>query len=191
MYRNSVEVPWHQDQTVNAVFSDHTVTLLRRLKPKSLLDVGCGLGYMAMRLKCEIPQLSRVVGLEVSETAVVSASKMFPEIEFFAGTLQTCSPSCEGGGLFDVVISKDVLWYVLDDLAGYLAALVSRSCRYVYIAQSFPENRPFLGEDILPDASGLLHFVELQGYRVSYFLVERDAEYDNREYAHLLIEIKE
>jgi len=73
MYRNADEIPWHQDKTVNAVFSDHTVTLLRRLHPKSLLDVGCGLGYMASRLKREIPELSRVVGLEISETAAKKA----------------------------------------------------------------------------------------------------------------------
>ena len=29
------------------------------------------------------------------------------------------------------------------------------------------------------------------GSRISYFLVERDAEFDNQEYAHLLIEIKQ
>lgn len=187
MYRNSAEVPWHQDQTVQAVFSDHTVTLLHRLHPKSMLDVGCGLGYMASRLKSEIPELSRVIGLEVSETAVEKARNMFPEIEFHSGTLAGWKEEREP---FDVVISKDVLWYVLDDLPGYLAALVKRSRQWVYIGQAFPQNRPFLGEDILPDASGLLNLVESQGYHVRYFLVERDAEYDNREYAHLLIELK-
>lgn len=187
MYRNAAEVPWHQHETVNAVFSDLTVTLLRRQHPQSLLDVGCGLGYMAARLKHEIPELMRVVGLDVSETAVMKARAMFPEIEFRAGTVSTDLGGCEH---FDVVVSKDVLWYVLDDLPGYLSALVNKSKRWVYIGQSFPERRPFLGEEILPNATGLLSFVEQQGYRVSYFLVERDAEFHNREYAHLLIEIE-
>ena len=191
MYRNAVEIPWHQDKTVNAVFSDLTVTLLRRLRPLSLLVVGCGLGYMAARLKCEIPELSRVVGLEISETAVVTAQNMFPDIEFRAGSLAPYTTGEGAAEAFDVVISKDVLWYVLDDLAGYIAALADRSQRWVYIGQSFPESGPFLGEDILPDASGLLHFIESQGYRVSYFLVERDAEFNNREYAHLIIDAKE
>ena len=102
MYRNAVEIPWHQDKTVNAVFSDLTVTLLRRLRPLSLLDVGCGLGYMAARLKCEIPELSRVVGLEISETAVVTAQNMFPDIEFRAGSL---APYTTGEGR-----QKPLMW---------------------------------------------------------------------------------
>lgn len=187
MYRNASEVPWHQDETVNAIFSDITVALLRRRHPQSLLDVGCGLGYMAARLKHEIPELERVVGLDVSETAVKKAASMFPEIEFCAGTIGTYIAD---GERFDVVVSKDVLWYVLDDLPGYLAALANKSKRWVYIGQSFPERRPFLGEEILPNAAGLLAFVEKQGLCVSYFLVERDSEFHNREYAHLLIEIR-
>lgn len=183
MYQNAAEVPWHQDETVNAVFSDLTVALLRRRHPQSLLDVGCGLGYMAARLKSEIPELARVVGLDISGTAVEKAATMFPEIEFRAGTIHTDL----GGERFDVVVSKDVLWYVLDDLPGYLSALINKSKRWVYIGQSFPERRPFLGDELLPNAAGLLSFVEEQGHRVSYFLVERDAEFHNREYAHLLI----
>jgi len=110
---------------------------------------------------------------------------MFPEIEFHSGKVANWGAR----ETFDVVISKDVFWYVLDDLVGFIAALANHSHRWVYIGQSFPESRPFLGEDILPDAAGLLHFVERQGYRVSYFLVERDTEYENREYAHLIIDI--
>ena len=89
-----------------------------------------------------------------------------------------------------MVISKDVLWYVLDDLGGYLSRLVDSSKRYVYIGQSFPEQRPFLGEQHLPNAASLSAFVEQQEHRVIDFLVERDAEYSNHKYAHLLIEIK-
>ena len=56
MYRDSSDVPWYQGQAVNAVFSDLTVALVRRRRPKTLLDVGYGLGYMTAR-----PVLSRNV----------------------------------------------------------------------------------------------------------------------------------
>ena len=59
----------------------------------------------------------------------------------------------------------------------------------MYIGQSFPEQRPFLGDDILPNAAALRLYVENLGYRVEYSLVERDAEFKNREYIHLLIEV--
>jgi SAM-dependent methyltransferase len=184
MYRNASEVPWHQDETVDAVFSDLTVALLRRRHPKSLLDVGCGLGYMVARLKREISGLVRVVGLDVSATAVAKAGSMFPDIEFRAGQIVGDA----GAERFDMVVSKDVLWYVLADLSGYLSSLVNHSQRWVYIGQSFPEQKPFLGDAILPNATALRLYVENLGYRVVYSLVERDAEFQNREYIHLIIE---
>lgn len=188
MYQNSVEIPWHQDETVNAIFSDLTVAILKRRPVSSLLDVGCGLGYMAARLKSEIPGLTRVVGLDVSSTATAKAAAMFSDIEFRAGTLDT-DPA--GGEIFDVVVSKDVLWYVLDDLKGYVAKLAGKSRRWVYIGQSFPERKPFLGMDILPDAQALLNFLVGEGHTLAYSLVERDAAYGGREYVHVLIEVSQ
>lgn len=96
-----------------------------------------------------------------------------------------------GGGTFEVVVSKDVLWYVLDDLAGYLAALAGRSQRWVYIGQSFPDQRPFYGEEILPNARALLAYLEKEGHSVVYSVVERDAAYGGREYVHALIEVSQ
>jgi SAM-dependent methyltransferase len=185
MYRYSAEVPWHQDQTVNAIFSDLTVAILKRRRIESLLDVGCGLGYMTDRLRREVPQLKRIVGIDVSETAISQAKESFPQIEFRVGTLATF----RGDERFQVVLSKDVLWYVLDDLPGYLAGLARRSTRWIYIAQSFPERRPFYGEDVLPNAGALIAFVEVSNYRPVYMVVERDADYGGREYAHILIEV--
>lgn len=187
MYRNAVEVPWHQDETVSAIFSDFTVAILKRRDIRSLLDVGCGMGYMAERLRREIPGLSRVVGLDISETAIARATEMFPDIEFVSGTLETLSIEDR----FDVVVSKDVLWYVLDNLPGYLAGLARRSSRWVYLGQSFPDRRPFYGEEILPDARALLALLDKEGHSVAYSLVERDAMYGGREYVHALIEVSQ
>jgi hypothetical protein len=80
---------------------------------------------------------------------------------------------------------------VLDDLTGYLATLTSRSQRWVYIGQSFPERRPFYGEQLLPDGQSLLDYLEKQGYLVVYSVVERDAAYGGREYVHALIEVSQ
>jgi len=187
MYRNAKEVPWHQDETVSAIFSDLTVVILKHRHIRSLLDVGCGMGYMAERLRRELPGLNRVVGLDISETAVACAAEMFPDIEFVAGTLDNLSLEDR----FDVVVSKDVLWYVLDNLPSYLAGLALRSSRWVYLGQSFPDKRPFYGEEILPNAQSLLAYLEKQGYSVVYSLVERDAAYSDREYAHALIEVSQ
>jgi trans-aconitate methyltransferase len=183
MYRNSAEIPWHQDETANAIFSDLTIAILRNRNVASMLDVGCGLGYMTARMKSEIPSLERIVGLDISETAIARAREMFAGIDFRAGSLDAIDT--DPG--FDVVVSKDVIWYVLDDLPAYLAQLARRSTRWVYIGQSFPERRPFFGDHLLPDAAALLDYVGTLGYTIEYSAVERDSSYGGREYAHLVI----
>jgi len=185
MYRYADEVPWHQDETACAIFSDFTVAIVRHRKPSSLLDGGCGLGFVTARLQAEVPSLSRVAGLDVSPAAIEQARARFPGIEFAAGTVADAPIT----GPFEMVVSKDVLWYVLDDLRGYWAALSSWSARWVYIGQSFPATRPFLGDHLLPDANGLISALEAAGHCVVYSAVERDAHYGGREYAHVLLEI--
>ena len=154
LYQNTAEIPWHQDKTAYAIFSDITVAILKKLPVSSLLDFGCGLGYFTARLKSELPELVRVVGVDVSPTAISKAALMFPEIEFRFDNIPI-----SGGEDFDVVVIKDVLWYLLDDLAGNLATLASRGKRYVYIGQSFPSQKPFYGQEILPDAQSLFSFL--------------------------------
>jgi hypothetical protein len=83
-----------------------------------------------------------------------------------------------------------VLWYVLDGLDDYLNALVAKSSRYVYIGQSFPATKPYYGEDVLPNATGLIDLLGRSGFEVVYQIVERDAFYGNREYAHALLKLK-
>lgn len=183
MYKNSAEVPWHQDETACAIFSDHTVTLIRRLHPKSLLDVGCGLGYVTSRLKGEIEGLDDVHGVDISATAVARANAMHPNIRFSSVRLIDLEEK------YDVVVSKDVLWYVLDELRSFLAALVSHAKKFVYIGQSFPEKSPYLGEGVFPNPAAIRQYIEAQGYTVIYQLIERDQHYANREYVHLIIEI--
>lgn len=185
MYRNSAEIPWHQDETANAIFSDVTIAILRKRRVASMLDVGCGLGYMTARMKSEIPSLERIVGLDISETAITRARQMFAGIDFCAGSLDAID-AVPG---FDVVVSKDVIWYVLDDLPSYLEQLARRSTRWVYIGQSFPERRPFFGDHLLPDAAALLEYVGALGYTIEYSAVERDADYGGREYAHLVMAV--
>ncbi len=185
MYRHSSEIPWHQDQTVDAIFSDICVSIVRRCRPDSLLDVGCGMGYMADRLRREVPCLKKLTGLDISETAVAEARKMFPSIRFVAGDIKTAIP----GAKFEIVVSKDVLWYVADDLPGYVQALAERSNKWIYIGQSFPSTRPYYGEDVLPDAASLMTLLKDIGYQVDYHVIERDADYGNREYAHALLKL--
>lgn len=186
MYRHSAEVPWHQDETVRAIFSDITIAILRHYPARTVFDVGCGLGYMTSRLARELPGVERVVGADISATAVSKARQAFPDLQFVVGGVHD-APVTEQ---FDLVVTKDVLWYVIDDLDRYLDALLARSAKWVYVGQSFPDSRPFLGDQVLPDAAALFQRLQERSGGLVYSIVERDAKYGGREYAHAVIEVK-
>lgn len=186
MYQSSTEIPWHQDITVDAIFSDITVTILKHYCIESALDVGCGLGYMTDRLRREIPTLNYILGIDISETAISKARKMFTSADFSSEQISDIANRSEK---FDVVISKDVLWYVLGQLPQYIKSVSSVSKKWIYFGQSFPENRPFYGEETFPDANALVRYFEDSKFKVKYSLVEKDSKYSNREYAHILVEV--
>jgi len=87
--------------------------LLRMLIPsrcRSLLDVGCGTGLFTTRLaELGIP---RVVGLDVSETAIREARVLGSPVEFRALNATELDRLDER---FDVVVMAGVLNYVIND----------------------------------------------------------------------------
>ena len=85
MYRNSSGVPWHQDKTAYSIFTDIDLAILRNFYQEhrfnSILELGCGLGYIAARLKYEFPKC-KVTGVDISPTAIKQAKKKFSGISF-------------------------------------------------------------------------------------------------------------
>lgn len=154
MYRESSEVPWRQDRTVNSWFADVAIRVLELRSPYATgIDVGCGLGYFTSRFAhlCR-----KLVGVDVSSTAIRKAKQIFPHVEF-----RVFDISKSAGRLpsFELVVAKDVFWYVFPDLAQVvrnLRALTAPGGR-LFLFQSFPNlDRPFIGKDVIPNPERLL-----------------------------------
>lgn len=99
-------------------------------------------------------------GIDISETAVKRARELHPKFNFYVGDLLNINLELK----YDLVICKEVLWYVVFDLElalKNLKKLVNKN-GLLYISLSFPrlENN-FLGKKILSSPESLLKILEL------------------------------
>lgn len=125
-------------------------------------------------------------GIDVSTTAVKKAQLMFPDIRFeVADLLKNDIQRWQNS--FDIVIQKEVLWYVLTDVELFLLNMNTISKRYLYLSQSFPDSSDFLGSDLFPNAITLKAFIE-ERFTILHSTVEQDPEFGDRELIHIFAE---
>jgi SAM-dependent methyltransferase len=199
MYQHAAEVPWHQDKTAFEVVAEVDLGILgnfaRRRHWRRVLEVGCGLGYFTSRLASALPG-AEVVGIDISPTAVEAARQQHAGIRFDVGDLRQGVP--DGLGRFDVVVAKDLLWYVLpaiSDVTAHMASLLNTGgC--VYISQSVPNLPEFYGRDVFPSPMSIVEYFggmfEMQYASSTYEKrVERAAGvYEMDKYARFLGQVK-
>lgn len=121
---------WHQDDGNERDWAFH----LRMLEPYScprILDLGCGKGAFTNLLA---QRGSRVVGVDLSPTAIEKARSRFPSVEFRATSVDE---ALEAKETFDLVTALAVLYY-LENWRDVLARL-SRMTTWLYATLNFPQ----------------------------------------------------
>ena len=129
------EFPYHHIPHVNArgngnrvrvlkwgleylIYMEHVAELICREGPKSVLDVGCGDGFLLGRLPGTIPVR---VGIDLNERAISFARAFFPEVDFRAQDV------AQIGERFDVVCAIEVLEHIPDDhVDAFLGSVAAR-----------------------------------------------------------------
>ncbi len=162
MYCYSKEVPWHQDKTAYSVFVDLDLAILKHFSSASnvtsICDLGCGLGYVTDRLNNELlpPRQSddvrNVTGIDISSNAVAKAKALFPHIDFYSlDILKDDIRLFEEQ--FDLLYMKDIFWYITQDADRFIQTarsfLKPNGC--IYIMQSFPDKKEFIGSNLFPN----------------------------------------
>ena len=162
MYRHASNVPWHQDRTAFEVVAEIDLAILRdadRRQPwRRILEIGCGLGYFTGRLAATFPS-ARVRGADISSTAIAAAQASHPGVEFSVLDVRQPLPSPEQP--FDLVVLKDLLWYVLPQLPQVMANLrhlADGGC--VFVSQSIPNLPDFYGREMFPTPAAVLQYFE-------------------------------
>jgi SAM-dependent methyltransferase len=163
MYRFAKGVPWDQDKRCNDWYAEVGLLMLSDKAPyASILEMGCGLGYITAKLKQRMSQPGGVIhGFDVSPEAVRKASEAHEGIEFWVDDLRRgdFAPRRQ----YDLVVVRDVFWYVFDSMPVVMAN-IAKSVRpggTLYVGQSFPAlDRPFVGKEVIPDPDALLRYFE-------------------------------
>lgn len=161
MYRNSAEVPWHQDETSMGLYADLDVAIIsymnRLCRFDSIADIGCGLGYMTQRIASEAAVDAQVSGFDISRTASDAAATLVPGVRFHELDILQDLPSYYAHQ-FDLTVCIELHWYALDNLEIFRNNIGLLSSRFIYIRQSLPALNCYHGDDIFPDIDSLSRF---------------------------------
>lgn len=96
--------------------------------PKTILDAGCGEGYVSVHIEKNIQGGVFIDAFDLSETIIAEAKSNFPQINFFTNSIYTCPKK-----QYDLVIASEVLEH-LERPADALGELIKASSNYILIS---------------------------------------------------------
>jgi SAM-dependent methyltransferase len=170
MYRD-VEDPWgctaHADALPNRVL----LALLREgSAPRTVLDVGCGLGVLTGRIyhTCKPAAMH---ACDVSKTAIAKAKRTLPRVNFFVQDLviQPILPFATGS--VDLIVMAEVVWYilpVLSDVFGEFARLLSSGGPLVLKQCFYPPGEQQYGKESISCSEDLVRYLADAGLVVGW-----------------------
>ena len=121
------------------VWADLTIARIRALEPRDILEVGCGLGLLALRL---LPDCRSYVGSDFSRSALDALEANIPADQKSRVQLHCCEAKdfdAYQGRQFDAIVLNSVVQYFPD--VEYLLATVDAALRHVR-----PGGALFLGD---------------------------------------------
>ncbi len=178
MYQQESEVgfdSWHQEDN-RQLNRKIALSILESYNFGNILDLGCGKGAFTHFLK---KSNNKVVGIDVSDTALSIARGRFPDIDFDNFDINQTSELenyfynqyGDNAEKIDLVFSAELFSY-LSNYKEVLACL-SKKCRYIMITLYLPENpigfvkSKYELENSISDHFEILELVELKKSRFS------------------------
>lgn len=159
MYRHSQQVPWEQDKRYARWYAQVGLLMLRERAPfESVLEIGCGLGYIATQLKDL--SANQTHAFDISSEAIRRARELHPGIDFYVD--DACNPDFRPLQQYQLVVVRDLFWYVFRHMACVIENI--NQCvapgGYLYIGQSFPRlDRPYVGKDVIPNPDAIVAYM--------------------------------
>ncbi|MEO9965942.1 MAG: class I SAM-dependent methyltransferase [Reichenbachiella sp.] len=114
----SAEQSHHQEWQLRSKSYRRLLSVLKRLKPTSLLDIGCGNGWMMANLSTEFPRC-RMTGVDLNLTELDQASRLLTQknVELYYLNLME-EPFFENGTLDVIVFNASIQYF--SDLTGII-----------------------------------------------------------------------
>lgn len=188
--------PW--DQSAQSSMSDYYKASRERLcallKPlnsvESVIEVGCGLGYVTNFLSRQLHDKT-VDGCDISSTAVTRAKALFPHLCFTQIDI-TASDFKEKYNpvQYDVVVLNQLLWYILEDLPRVMENVSHLLTRqgFLIVSNAFAREQRY-GREIIDHFDGAAKFFRDLS---TFNLLQANYYNDNFEHddGHFLLQIK-
>ena len=168
LYRR-VDDPWYCQTLVRSAANDLLCELLRRhaRSPRTVLDIGCGLGALSARIRDAVGPVE-MVAVDISAAAIDKARAAYPGIDFHVHDMTTERWSELPAGL-DLITMAELLWYVLPQLesvlAGALAAL-RRGGRLFVLQHFYDPAEQRYGNDVMTAPADLVALLSGAGFVV-------------------------
>ena len=103
-------------------------------------------------------EMGGVTGIDISRTAIDKASKLYPQIPF--RVFNVLKDRMIENNRVELIISSEVIWYILEDLSGALERLkkILVPKGILAIHQMFPRDQKF-GKSVINGLDEFMHFM--------------------------------
>ena len=126
---------------------------------KTILEVGCGTGFVLNFLADNLPG-SSLSGFDISSIAIQHARQKFPKHDCTVGDIGSLKFAPEEK--YDIVIFNQILWYILENLqtAVFNAGKLLRPGGHLRISMGYLKEQRY-GLDIADGFDGCREFMEI------------------------------
>ncbi|NPE27390.1 class I SAM-dependent methyltransferase [Methanococcoides sp. SA1] len=151
---------WHQDDLTH-FGKKISLTVLDRYNFDTILDIGCGKGAFTHLLK---KQNNKVVGIDLSETALLKAKTKYKDIDFIKCKIEDID---EIGSMWSLTVLYEVLSYI--ENWDTCLQNISKCTEYIYVSLYIPPN----------PIGYIKNFDELRFGIYKYFTIEEELVWNN------------
>ena len=143
------------------------------------------MGYFTKRLSNGCPN-SKIIGIDISETAIKKAKERYPEITFEVGGVKDLN-SKDFFGESDAILFAEILWYILDDLDDILNILKTEYDGLLIVNQVFYKGGQKYGKEYFTNPEELIDYLKLP---VLVKNISVDAEHESSYETHIVFDLR-
>lgn len=159
MYEN-VEDPWDQStREENSTDKKIILNAVEQIKPKRILDIGCGHGHFTNKL--QLITQEDVLGIDIAPAAINKAKKLYNNCDF--KTSDILNFELIDNFMPDLIVMAEVSWYILEKLKQFNLHLKNnhKDTILIHTLSTYKKGQQKHGVEYFTDLNGILKFFEM------------------------------